>query len=341
MLLGFYLSGIHETLPVSEVRACLEVLAKSYEIVCSMPQLLLVEIDGIELEKVQHRLSMTHEIFEIMVAADSFDGLLEKALEIDFDKAKTFRVRTSQIGGKVFSDRKIVDLLGGGLHEKGLKVDLMNPQMPLKVLISGELWVLGLMISSEVKGFEERKPHLKPFFKPGVILPRFARVFVNLVRLDRGELLFDPFCGTGSILVEAGLCHICNIGGDIDPIMVRGYLENMQYYGLQGAGFRGWVQHMPIKDCSIDGIVTDTPYGKSSSTYSQSLERLLTPFFREIHRVLKPAGYAVVVTNREVEKLFQEIGFSLVEMHHHQVHRSMCRHIYLLRKDMENRPGIY
>ena len=81
--------------------------------------------------------------------------------------------------------------------------------------------------------FDERAPLKKPFFLPGVLMPRIARAVVNMTQINDGIIL-DPFAGTGGILVEAGLISpaIHVVGCDIQEKMVRGSCKNLRFYGV-------------------------------------------------------------------------------------------------------------
>ena len=48
-----------------------------------------------------------------------------------------------------------------------------------------------------------RRPRARPFFHPAAIFPKLSRALVNLSRVGAGEVFLDPFCGTGSLLLEA------------------------------------------------------------------------------------------------------------------------------------------
>ena len=70
--------------------------------------------------------------------------------------------------------------------------------------------------------FEERKVQHRPFFSPISLHPKLARVLVNISAIKRDETLLDPFCGTGGILIEAGLIGAKVIGSDIEEKMIEG-----------------------------------------------------------------------------------------------------------------------
>lgn len=55
---------------------------------------------------------------------------------------------------------------------------------------------------------------------PGKFVPQVARELLQLVGADKDTLIADPFCGSGTSLVEASLAGVPTIGVDFDPLAV-------------------------------------------------------------------------------------------------------------------------
>lgn len=74
----------------------------------------------------------------------------------------------------------------------------------------------------------------------GMLPPKLARIIVNLAATsppdDASGPVYDPFCGTGTILQETLLCGYEAAGGDTDPRMVDYTTKNMEW--LQNASER-------------------------------------------------------------------------------------------------------
>ena len=67
---------------------------------------------------------------------------------------------------------------------------------------------------------------------PTSLHPQLARCCVNLTGIKKDETLLDPFCGTGGILIEAGLMGLNCIGGDISDWVLKKCRENIKESGL-------------------------------------------------------------------------------------------------------------
>ncbi|MDY6965748.1 MAG: methyltransferase domain-containing protein [Halobacteriota archaeon] len=338
MLLAFELSGEHDTLPRAEVLACFEALGIDYEEKRFFNQLLIVETDGFEGEPFSKRLAMSRHIFEVLGICEAEKETILKMvdeLKVGFGKGLSFGVRV-KVKDSGLSSTDLERSIGEAIHRKGYQVNLKTPGKIFRGVINGDLCVFGLLLSSVDRGrFEARLPHLRPFFFPGVLLPRIARTLVNLSRVRSGDALFDPFCGTGGILIEGGYVGAELFGGDVQQKMVAGSRTNLMHYGLDARLIVGDAMRVPLKDDSMDAVVIDPPYGRSAIVKARSIEELYRQTLREVHRVLKEGRRLVIVSDFSFDEQIEE-GFEIEERHSYRVHKSMTRHITVLVKSSMN-----
>lgn len=84
-----------------------------------------------------------------------------------------------------------------------------------------------------------KRDRLKPFSDPhkGLLPPKIARILVNLAvgtNDPEGKTLLDPFCGSGTVLLEAGLMKLKLVGNDLDPVQLNGARRNLDFLDLSG-----------------------------------------------------------------------------------------------------------
>lgn len=73
-------------------------------------------------------------------------------------------------------------------------------------------------INFDLDAFKEKTYLTHNFFSyPAKFIPQFPREIINTLS-ERGETVLDPFCGSGTTLVEAKLLGRNSIGVDINPI---------------------------------------------------------------------------------------------------------------------------
>lgn len=335
MLLAFELSGEHNTLPKSEVIACLEAIKADFKIHLSLDCCLIVEVKSASriIKELGKRLSMTHHIIEVLsIGEQGEEGIIDavKKASLDFKGTYSIRVRGVKDYSKINTEL-MEKKLGEIFYRKGFHADLKNPDVRFRVLLTEDRSIFGKIVASIDRGaFEERKPQYKPFFYPGVLMPRMARALVNIAKPE-GYLL-DPFSGTGGILVEVGLIGVKVIGGDVQRKLLLGAKTNLDYYNIDYTLMYQDACNLALKNESMDAVVTDPPYGRSAMIKAQSIEHLLAKSLNEINRVLKKGKRVVFVSNRPIEALAKGSGFKIAEIHLQRVHKSLTRHISVLEK---------
>ncbi|MFB6129588.1 MAG: methyltransferase domain-containing protein [Salinigranum sp.] len=232
--------------------------------------------------------------------------------------------------------------LGGVLTDRGFAVDLDDPDHVLRALFSDGACYLGWLVAESVRDYGARRPTDRPFFQPGSMDPKDARALANLAGAEPGARLLDPMCGTGGVLIEAGLVGARVVGADAQQKMVRGARRNLRAYlgddtrssAADGpAAFelvRGDATRLPFRADAFDGVVFDAPYGRQSKVARHDLADLIAGALAEARRV---APRAVVVADRSWEAAAGEAGWSVDARFERRVHRSLVRHVHLLSRE--------
>lgn len=214
-------------------------------------------------------------------------------------------------------------------------VDLVSPGTEIHAFVTPSgVWWGRLLHRIASAGFEDRKQTLRPFHRSVVMPPRKARWLVNLTGVQPGETFLDPFCGTGSMLIEAALVGARVLGSDVDPVMVRGCRMNLAHAGVQADVRLLDARRMDEWDVTVDAIATDVPYGVSASLHHADRDDLYDGFLRRAADVLRPGRRAVVVARSGSLKPPAE--FETLSVHDEDVHGSLTRRVTVLRR---RRPG--
>lgn len=142
--------------------------------------------------------------------------------------------------------------------------------------------------------------------------PRLARTMVNLAGCTPGKTFLDPFCGVGTILLEALLSRARIVGVDSNPWCVKATKENLEWlageYELREADFavfRGDARKLSPRLRNVDCIATEPDLGPAlrqvpTGAYATKVYARLEPsyleFLEDANRVLNPNGRLVIVT---------------------------------------------
>jgi tRNA (guanine10-N2)-dimethyltransferase len=329
MRFGFLLLGDLSDFGYFEVRNLLDSFTTSEEVMRD-GRILILDTREEPGEGFFKRLAMVRETFNHHASVDLSE--VEKAVnELDIrGKRVCVRVKKLRDSSKKF-EFKSTDLekkLGEILWRKGNRIDLRNPEMVVKVYVSSLCHVGILNSITETKQFLERRPDKKPFFKPGALLPRFARSLINITGIKEGAIL-DPMCGTGTVLVEAGLMGLKFVGVEGYRWIAEGCMRNLRYYNLPSNIMLGDARNLPFQDSSFNAVVTDYPYLRSSKSIGK-IEELYENSLAEISRILRGGRRAVLVTNINLER-FEEIkNFQIENVLLQRVHKNLERKIYIV-----------
>jgi tRNA (guanine10-N2)-dimethyltransferase len=335
MKLLFELSKEHSTLPTDEVLSCLEAEGVRYNCIDSNENALAISanIGCDKIKRLSERLSLTFSIDELLFSClPSVDEIKKHAETTEVSDKGTLAVRYRNRSEKVDS-QPIVEALAE-VYTKDRPVDLTNPDSEIRVLITDPKVYVGLK-KAEVdrKGFEKRKVQYRPFFSPVSLHPKIARTLVNLSCVKKNEKLLDPFCGTGGILLEAGFIGANVIGSDVEEKMIEGCRETLDFYGVKRYElFCSDVGEITDFVSEVDAVVTDLPYGKSTTTRGEDIEALYNRAFENLEKVLKRGGKAVVGLSESGMMHLGEEYLYLLKSYEFKVHRSLTRYFGVFKK---------
>ncbi len=178
--------------------------------------------------------------------------------------------------------------------------------------------------------------------KQGMLPPKLARMMVNMTGLTEpaNKTLYDPFCGSGTILMEGALVGFSKlVGSDINAQAVTDTAANLIWLKTQGysvpepllftasASVAG--DNLDLVAESVDAIVTETYLGRPrrGDENAEEIEetinyvtRLYEESFTALKKVLKPSGIIVVASpihvldGKEylvpVDEIMKKIGYS-------------------------------
>ena len=332
----------HPKLPQCELKAVIECeeMQTSMEVITEGLVILKdISPDNIDdyYQTLTRRLGYTHEVHQILKTS-SVSSLDEDILSIPWQDYidENFAVRVKRFHSQI--DTVAYERKAGSLIlEKcdSIKVKLNNPNSLVRlVAFEDVIYVAIEKYHLDKKHFEDIKPHKRPFFYPGSMSPKLARCMVNLSRVKAGQLVLDPFCGTGGILIEAGLIGCRVAGSDVNWKMKNGTAINLEYCGIKD--YRTF--HLDVRELKmyekVAGVVTDPPYGISTSTGDIDGDDIFKEFFHAIYDNMADDAYLCMASPHYVDlaPMIDEVGFELVEQYAIKMHRSLTRIISVIKK---------
>ncbi len=301
------------------------VKCNEYELV---DNLMVVDVEPDMIDFLSTRLGFTKKIFRLLFSC-SAKSVVKCFKEYDWQAVykKDFCIRIE--GNSKFSERDLAGYIWDGLKKP--KVNLDKPKTAIFAFFFTDN-VYCCLLEKEIKhDYVKRKAHNRPELHPSSLDPRLAKVLINLTSISKGEIV-DPFCGSGGILIEAGLMGLSGVGYDIDQIMINRSKINLDYYNVKkfklvkrdALGIKG----------KINYIVSDLPYGKN--TKQKDLKELYSKFLLVLRKVL--VERAVVVfpiflgRNINYDSLIKKSGLKIISRFDIYIHKSMSKRIFVMEK---------
>ena len=222
---------------------------------------------------------------------EEYKQIFQKLPSWEKIKAKSFRVSAlySFRQEKKIPTNKIERVVGAIIAKNwtNAKVNLEEPEVEILIEICfGKIFV-GINDFRVFFRKKEKRAFDRAIFRPGTMRTSFAKVIVNLSGAKRGELVIDPFCGVGGLMIEAEKMGIHSVGIDIDRLIARGAAKNLEE---SGSGFseiiRSTALEIPILKMKNYVIATDPPYDRAVIPVGEngrtSSKRLFEQFLEEV-----------------------------------------------------------
>lgn len=200
-------------------------------------------------------------------------------------------------------------------------VNLSRPKTVVRVARAGNRVMYGI----EAWHYSHKEISSPVARSPGMLKPETARLLVNLAGVKPGERVLDPFCGTGTIVVEAAIAGANATGVDDDWHMIEMSERNSSAAGIDAALERADFFNFKTRK-KFDVVITDLPYGRSAKRKGAHLENRA---LEKIALLLSNGGRVLVVSHK---KLHAPKTLYCEHVFRQRVHRSLTRHIHVLKQ---------
>jgi len=359
----FAILGLHPELSLTELETVTKAKADQ-----SSDQVAIFESDA-HIQELQSTLGGTQKIGEVLGTVKDHQEIQKhlRALILDheIDGKLKFGISVYDLGSpkRTKEIQKYIHKVGISLKKEikdsGQSVRLVTSKDPVlstvvvaknKLVSKGIEFVLlvdaaeiQIGITKSVQDFEDwsHRDYDRPGrdAKSGMLPPKLARIMINLAGVDpKPSYLLDPFCGSGTILMEASLLGFDNvIGSDISQKAIDDTSDNMHWLSKEQYRVADntlicetateLTKHLDKN--SIDVIVTEPFLGNPRSGNErvqdiehaiEALTKLYESSFKELDKILKPGGVVVVaspihfVKEREFSvptiKILQKLGYT-------------------------------
>mmetsp|Transcript_5793 Transcript_5793/g.11324 ORF Transcript_5793/g.11324 Transcript_5793/m.11324 type:complete len:776 (+) Transcript_5793:144-2471(+) len=257
-----------------------------------------------------------YEHVKEQLSNDTVSFLPSSEGEDDFQKL-TFRVTSNRVGGPhAWQTPEVEYEIGGAIAEvygdrHKWKPKMSDHDIHIRADVVGKVVVMGTQLN--VHDLSKGR-HFTRYRNGVTIKTNLAYAMIRLANLKEGHTLLDPFCGSGTLLLEAleiynGTLRNC-LGMDVSRRSADGARSNAQAEGYESdqtcrfvcSDARSLRRHVNA-DGSVDAVVSNLPWGimTGQNQSVSSLQTLYEVFLRNAWYVLKDGGRVVMLVLRGLQ----------------------------------------
>jgi len=232
-------------------------------------------------------------------------------------RTKTFACRVINLSKRRLDVQEIENTMGNMISKfSKAKVCLENPALVIYLIFTSSQSFFGFSTK-----FNKSKPPKKVKNHPHELDSKLCRAMINLAGFKEGETICDPFCGTGTTLLQAESMGMRSIGIDFDKKMCEISKQNLKENRFNSKVVNADYTHLKKIMKKYDGVVTDLPYGRASKS-SVNPEKLL----RNLISILPRKKRIAIMCKKGSEK---GLDLNLIKKYEIYRHKSLTRTILI------------
>lgn len=226
---------------------------------------------------------------------------------------RTWRVVSQMTGTHSFRRVDAGKAVGEALKKalpRGMKQVEDDADLEFWLWIGGNEALIGLRLSdATMRHRTYKREHL-----PASLRPTIAATMSWLARPTANDIVLDPLCGAGTIIIERALLGPSDrlIGGDIRDESVALARRNARAADVM-ATWRVWdARALPLDGAAVTRVITNLPFGKQIGSREENI-KLYAALAGEFKRVVAPGGLLVALTSEDQlwETTLHEHGWRL------------------------------
>ncbi len=152
---------------------------------------------------------------------------------------------------------------------------------------------------------------------PAGINPALAYILCQMCKIEEGTILYDPFCGAGTIPITAGLYFkpkkvlASDVSGKAIDLCIKNFkaakLSKFKY-----SIFRSNISQISFAPETIDYIITNLPFGIRVGNHTENIKSYQM-LKNKAAKILKKGGKLILYTQEKnlIKEIFEDKRFEL------------------------------
>jgi 23S rRNA G2445 N2-methylase RlmL len=234
----------------------------------------------------------------------------------DLPAQPRFDVVASLDGGRRFNRYALENAVGPAIASRldaRFEARTEHGRAAATVDLTVRLFVRGESLTAALR-LDQRPLHRRWYKQdtgPGTLHPPLAAALTRLAPPGPGGVVADPFCGDGTVAIEAALehPHARVLASDIDPGRLSNARANAGRAGADPRLIRADAGRLPWRPGSVDVVVTNPPWSVAVSA-GGVLARSLRPFWSAL-RGQAPLVCLLVDAEHDAARTLPRLGYQV------------------------------
>lgn len=269
------------------------------------------------LRSIEHIIELI-DIFEVKSDKSGLNQIYSGVYSLNIPLGSTFRVTCERVGSHEFTSIDVQRIAGQALVDKyGRKVDLKNPETIVRVDVTHNLCITGIQRTKT----SLRIRYQRVFQHYSALNPVIAYAMLRIAGVKSGDSILDPFCGGGTILIEAAQVwsDLDLTGVDVSPKSIEGAWKNAEAAGVKDkvkfiVGDARRLEKVLPQGWKVDKVASNLPFGIRSGRL-RVIPLIYTDFLRSLKRFLEGDSRVCLLTIHKdlLENIAREVGYDVID----------------------------
>ncbi|MBS7641359.1 MAG: THUMP domain-containing protein [Candidatus Bathyarchaeia archaeon] len=255
--------------------------------------------------------------FKVGSDKNGLDQIYSGVYSFDIPLGSTFRVTCERVGSHKYTSIDVQRIAGQALVDKyGRRVNLKNPETIVRVDVAYDLCIVGLQKTRT--SLRIRYPRM--FQHYSALNPIIAYAMLRIAGVRSGDRVLDPFCGGGTIIIEAAQAWsgLELIGVDISPKSIEGAWMNAEAAGVRDkvnfiVGDARRLERVLSRGWRADKVVSNLPFGIRSGRL-KVIPPMYTDFLKSVRQFLNEDSKVCLLTlhNSLLKSIAEDLGYKVI-----------------------------
>ncbi len=151
---------------------------------------------------------------------------------------------------------------------------------------------------------------------PASVNPALAYILCKVANISESDVVYDPFCGAGTIVLTAALYFnpIKSFGSDVSGKAIDAAIANNKLAATKATFFRANITSLKLQNSYVTKLISNLPFGIRTGDHKEN-EKIYSLLAAKADSFLSPNGSLTLLTTEKklLKDVFKSSPFKIVK----------------------------